>query len=136
MALMRRQFHALRIAGALLLLLGASITLLFFCGQAGAENSGERLNVGSTGVMCIRRPCPDRGIYRPGAKDLQTLERSLLYADLDGKTGLPRIEGAAADVARINGSWEQGKCLAIVGRFAGNAGNRTLHVSRVVGQCR
>ena len=94
------------------------------------------LRVGRTGIMCVRLPCPYLGIYQPGAKNMQELRSSLLYADLDGKAGMPDLEGAATDLKAVRDAWDRSDCVEIRGRLDGTSGDQTLHVEKIIGQCR
>lgn len=95
----------------------------------------EALRVGRTGILCVRLPCPHRGIYRPGAKDMQGLRAALLYADLDGRTGLPSLAGAEADLQAVRDAWARNACIGIVGWLDGAPGAQVLHVERIEGDC-
>ncbi|WGG59452.1 hypothetical protein [Brucella intermedia] len=134
---MSRKFRTLRVAHPLISVAAAGVAIAISAAWALAEDPqiDQRLNVGRTGIMCLRLPCPHRGIYAPGAKDLESLRRALLYADLDGRQGLPVVAGSPADQAEVTRAWDHGKCIAVLGRLEGTGGSSTLHVSRVIGPC-
>ncbi len=140
MAQMSREFRALRIGYRHPLICAAvgGIALATAAGSALAQDKpvDQRLNVGRTGITCVRLPCPHRGIYMLGARDLPSLRRALLYADLDGRQGLPTIVGSPADQAELRQAWDRQKCVAIAGHLEGPRENPTLHVARVIGPCR
>ena len=129
---MRNRLRALRIGR----LTGAIAVAALAVSQASAGDSAMTLRVGRTGIMCVRLPCPHRGIYRPGAKDMQALRRSLLYADLDEKSGLPDLDGAAAALKWVRDAWDRNACIEIRGRLDGTKGDQRLHVENIMGACR
>lgn len=108
---------------------------------AGAQDGqvrqeAQRLNIGRTGIQCVRLPCPHRGIFLPGAANMQGLHRMPLYADLDGSTFLPKLIASESDKARLEQAWDRRQCLEIRGNLQGRGDNAVLEVSRIIGPCR
>lgn len=82
--------------------------------------------------MCIKAPCPSRGVFLPGGGGLNDRRRALLYTDADGRSGPPEVFGTLAVRRTVNRAWRDFKCIEIMGRLdrVGDARPR-LHVSRI-----
>jgi hypothetical protein len=81
--------------------------------------------IGRTGVYCIRKPCPWRGITKIREDGLA--EGKPVWAGDD----LPIIEASPADRDRIRSSWRDSGCLLVQGRFEG----QRLVVRHVTSDC-
>lgn len=104
--------------------------------QDDAGEGRQRLYVGRTGIQCLRLPCPHRGIFLPGLAGSRGLRRPLLYADVDGKTSLPRLAASPGDKRRLEAAWDRRACLEIIGRLEGKGASANLTVTKIVGPCR
>lgn len=85
----------------------------------------ETLLVGGTNIYCVQAPCPWRGIARDG--EVRSGPAGLLWSGEE----LPQLEASAADAARLETAWDDGKCLAVQGRWTGSV----LEVDRITGAC-
>jgi hypothetical protein len=85
----------------------------------------RRLQVGSTGIMCVTEPCPWRGITEPPDMRPDPL-RPLWSGD-----ALPPVTGSEDDRACVSEAWDEYQCIEIEGSFDGE----TLHVAEVIGAC-
>ena len=96
----------------------------------------QRLNIGATGITCLRRPCPQRGVFRPGGGGLQARKRALLYADTDGRTGPPHLAASPDIVRAVNAAWSAMTCVQVLGRLVSMGSDRpALHIARLEGPC-
>lgn len=86
----------------------------------------ERLFVGKTNIVCVRQPCPWRGIAP--ADRLPDGPAGLLWS----QQSLPELRADTLDARRIMAVWEGNSCVLVHGRMAGNV----LHVEQVIGDCR
>jgi hypothetical protein len=82
-------------------------------------------HIGRTGIHCMRKPCPWRGITKVHEDGLA-----------DGKPvwagdELPIIEASPPDLDRIRSSWRESGCLLVRGRYEG----QRLVVRHVTGDC-
>src|SRR5690554_4141265 len=69
----------------------------------GAESgSGELLRVGSTGIMCVRAPCPWKGVVAVAEERSAPEESTLLWSGED----LPPLTASEADAERVRAAWE------------------------------
>lgn len=93
------------------------------------------LYVGATGIRCVRRPCPARGVFIPDARG-HAVRDQLLMADTDGTAPPPPMigdEAARREIARV---WDAGGCVAVEGRLiAGEEDRPLLRVDRLIGRC-
>ena len=107
-------------------------------GQLVAKEANEpamRLHVGDTGILCVRLPCPTRGVFIPAGHGLE-VRKNLLYTDLDGQTPPPLMIGEKAAIDAVTKAWSDRQCLAIKGRMiAGEAGQPRLRIDRIIGPC-
>jgi len=96
----------------------------------------RRLLVGKTGIMCIKAPCPSRGVFLPTGGGLNERRRALLYTDADGKSGPPEFVGSPAARQAASRAWHRLKCIEIIGHLEreGDARPR-LHIARILGSC-
>lgn len=100
------------------------------------QGAAQLLNVGATGITCLRHPCPHRGVYLPGRGDLQKRKAALLYADTDGHAGAPRLVAAPDIAAAVNAAWFDMKCVQVLGQFEHAVSDRpSLRIARLVGPC-
>ncbi|MEO3999711.1 hypothetical protein [Mesorhizobium sp. CAU 1732] len=107
----------------------AALGFVLLLGVSGRTDSDEpaksiSLAVGSTGIFCVRAPCPWRGIADPDAQD----PTRLLWSGDD----LPPIHAPDDTTRRIERAWDDHECLLVEGAFDGV----TLRVERIVGPCR
>ncbi len=109
-----------------------------FPAVADAEGAVDRrLRVGRTGIMCIKAPCPSRGVFLPIGGGLNERRRALLYADADGKSGPREFVGAPAAREAACRAWHRLKCIEIIGHLERDGDARPrLHISRILGSCR
>lgn len=110
-----------------------------FPAVAQAEGAVDhRLRVGRTGIMCIKAPCPSRGVFLPiGGGLLNERRRALLYADVDGKSGPPEFVGSPAARQAASRAWHRLECIEIIGHLERDGDARPrLHISRILGSCR
>lgn len=99
------------------------------------HTEARRLQVGDTGIDCVRLPCPSRGVFEPDERGFATRDR-LLYVDLDGKTPPPPMIGDKADQSEVVKAWNDRRCLAIEGGLIpGEDGRPALRVDRIIGPC-
>lgn len=101
------------------------------------EPAGQRLRVGATGILCVKAPCPSRGVFLPSAGGLNARRRALLYTDADGTSGPPEFVGPPAAREAASRAWRGFACIEIIGRLEQDGDARPrLHVSQVLGPCR
>jgi len=101
-----------------------------------AQQALQLLNVGVTGITCLRLPCPHRGVFLPGGSSLQARRAALLYADIDGRTDPPHLVSAPDIVMAVSAAWSDMKCVQVLGRLEPTDADRpTLYIARVVGRC-
>lgn len=102
------------------------VLLLGVSGHADGDEPARtvRLAVGSTGILCVRAPCPWRGIADPDAQD----PTRLLWSN----DALPPLQASDDAARRIERAWDDNACLLVEGAFDG----ATLRVERIVGPCR
>jgi hypothetical protein len=81
--------------------------------------------IGRTGIYCMRKPCPWRGIMKIREDGLS--EGRLIWAGDE----LPIVEASPADREHIRSSWQDSGCLLVQGRFE----ERRLVVGHVIGNC-
>ena len=81
--------------------------------------------VGRTGIYCMRKPCPWRGITKVREDGLA--EGKPVWAGDE----LPILESSPVDRDRIRSSWQDSGCLLVRGRFEG----QRLVVRHVAGDC-
>ena len=81
--------------------------------------------IGRTGIYCVRKPCPWRGITM--MREDGVPERKLVWANDE----LPIIKASPADRQRIRTSWQDSGCFLVHARFE----ERKLFVRHVVGDC-
>lgn len=125
--------HAVR-SMVLVAMVGASFPAVVARGEEAVD---QRLRVGRTGIMCVRTPCPSRGVFLPVDGGLNERRRALLYTDADGKSGPPEFIGAPAARQAASRAWRTLKCIEIMGHLErdGDAWPK-LHISHVLGPCR
>lgn len=103
---------------------------------AAASDAVMRLHVGSTGIHCLRFPCPHRGVFIPGVVRI-TRASDLLYAAIDTSDPVPNFDASEPDRAALLRSWAEFGCTAIEGQFVpSSSGAPTIRVVRIVGDCR
>ena len=84
-----------------------------------------QFRVGTTGIYCVKAPCPWRGIVplgadgQPGGKPLWTAQ------------DLPTLKASKADHRRIAAAWKDNGCLIVDGTLEG----ATFTVNRIDGEC-
>lgn len=78
--------------------------------------------VGRTGILCVKEPCPWRGIIHREAATRWPLWR---------KDELPALEADAETRRRLQRAWDEYGCLLARGTFDGTK----LTVERIVGNC-
>jgi hypothetical protein len=81
--------------------------------------------IGRTGIHCMRKPCPWRGITKV-REDGLTEGKPVWTGD-----ELPILESSPADRDRIRSSWRDSGCLLVQGRFE----VQRLVVRHVTGDC-
>jgi len=110
--------------GAALVMSGPGMAEASIGGDEPAPVDGT-FRIGSTGIHCVREPCPWRGITRIGE---------------DGhREGWPLWSGSESPVVkadddtqrRIDASWRDHGCLIVQGRFE----KGELAVHRVISEC-
>ena len=121
----RRWVSSFRRAGQVSALL-ASILLATPVADAEQVNLA-RFAVGSTGILCVRAPCPWRGIR------LVSTDGANTPAEIDW-TGdeLPPVLATAEIRERLAQTWDDMGCLVVEGAFD----RRTLAVVSILGSCR
>lgn len=83
------------------------------------------MRVGATGIMCVREPCPRRGLIR--VDDEGKAEwRPFWSGDKP-----PEIRADADTQRRIAEAWDEFGCLMVQGRFE----KGELTVDRIIGDC-
>jgi hypothetical protein len=82
--------------------------------------------VGRTRIMCVRQPCPWRGILEATADGVPAARPPHWSGNV-----LPPLVGKEADASRVRKAWEDSGCLLIKGRFLGER----LQIHRIVGMC-
>lgn len=88
---------------------------------------GEQFwGLGSTGIDCVRLPCPWRGVFRIDPDG--TRDRPLSRHDM---TEPPPLKADEADRARIEDAFAKDGCVVAEGHFDGE----TLVVARIAGEC-
>lgn len=128
-------------AGTALIVGGLVLVAALAWGHSPANATGENapdqlLRVGATGIMCVKLPCPSRGVFLPSVSGLNARRQALLYTDADGKSGPPEFTGAPDIRQTLNRAWRSLECLEILGRLDSKGpGRATLHVSRILGTC-
>lgn len=128
-----------RVFGSLMVALSSAMFVAM--PRALGENDSDRnqlINVGATGILCLRQPCAHRGVFLGRARDLQARRAALLYADIDGHAGPPHLIASNRDARSIRRAWKQMRCLQVRGRFENAGANLkpTLHIDRILGSCR
>lgn len=89
---------------------------------------GEQFwGLGSTGIYCVKAPCPWCGVFRIDPDG--TSDRPLSGADMGGP---PPLRANEADRKRIEDAFAGHGCVVAEGRFEGD----TLVVVRIAGECR
>lgn len=109
-------------------ILSLTLCLLFHSPVLAADEStltDGRLAVGKTGIYCMKKPCPWRGIV-----DLADNTRKPLMP-LRSNSDLPRLVASAEDAKRLLDAWPEHGCLAVFGAFD----KKTLRVDKILGNC-
>lgn len=89
---------------------------------------GEQFwGLGTTGIYCVKAPCPWRGVFRIHPDG--TRDRPLSGHDLPAP---PPLRAGDADRARIEDAFARSGCVVAEGHFDGE----TLVVLRIAGECR
>lgn len=86
-----------------------------------------RIKIGSTGIMCLREPCPRIGVMAASEPGKPRLGRPMFAG---GEP--PPLRGSDADVAAVRKAWTADGCLLVEGRFSRPP---LLEIRRVVGPC-
>ncbi|MFC3690857.1 hypothetical protein [Chenggangzhangella methanolivorans] len=95
---------------------------------ASDERSFEgRLKIGSTGVMCVKEPCPRIGVLAASEPGKPRFGRPMFAGDAP-----PPMSGATADQEAVAAAWRADGCLVIEGRFSRPP---LLEIDRVEGPC-
>jgi len=100
---------------------------LLFAGSliSTAAPAAERLSIGRTGILCVKEPCPRRGITRVAEPPKSGMRLPIWSGSV-----LPPIVGDPDLAARIRADWEADRCIVVEGSFDGQ-----LTVHRIVGPC-
>ncbi|MCK9549238.1 hypothetical protein [Aquamicrobium sp.] len=120
------------------MVLAAMLAASLPAAAAPSEEAGDqRLRVGKTGIMCVKAPCPSRGVFLPTGGGLNERRRALLYTDADGNSGPPQFIGAPAAREAADRAWRSLECIEIMGQLEQDGDvPPKLHISRVLGPCR
>ena len=93
--------------------------------QNGAAPLEGVFRIGRTGIYCVRKPCPWRGITK--IREDGVAEGKPVWANDE----LPTIKASPADRERIFSSWRDSGCLLVHGRFE----EKTLVVRHIADDC-
>ena len=93
--------------------------------QNGAAPLEGVFRIGRTGIYCMRKPCPWRGITK--MREDGVVQGKPVWAGDE----LPIVEASPADRARIRSSWRDSGCLLVQGQFE----ERRLVVRHITDDC-
>lgn len=105
------------------------VSLIVVPALADDDTVAGPFQVGSTGILCVKAPCPWVGIM-PLSGDTKDPRRWPLFS---GERP-PELVGADAERTRVEGAWSIEGCLIVDGVFHRSAAR--LEISRVVRDCR
>lgn len=87
-----------------------------------------RVQIGGTGINCVREPCPRIGIMAANNPGKPHFVRPMFAGP-----NPPPMKGSEADIAQVRAAWRVDSCLFVEGRFSRPP---LLEIHTIAGSCR